>query len=70
MDEVEKVAFLEIVEQPQQRGMRFRYACEGKAAGSIPAENSEMDRKCWPSCVVSSIFKLNFIKFVFKLLDF
>jgi len=56
MIEGEEVEFLEIVHQPQQRGMRFRYACEGKAAGSILAENSDMDRKSWPSCVIKNYF--------------
>ena len=61
MIEAEEVKFLEIVHQPQQRGMRFRYACEGKAAGSILAENSDMDKKSWPSCMVKIIFeKKNF----------
>jgi len=51
---------LEIVEQPKQRGMRFRYECEGRSAGSIPGENTSGDRKTWPSCQVcfSEYFKL------------
>lgn len=44
---------LEIVEQPKQRGMRFRYECEGRSAGSIPGENSMCEKKTWPSCQVT-----------------
>lgn len=48
---------LEIIKEPQQRGMRFRYACEGRAAGSIPAQNSsECDKKTWPSCQIKNYF--------------
>lgn len=42
-----------IVEQPKQRGMRFRYECEGRSAGSIPGENTTADKKTWPSCQVA-----------------
>ena len=45
---------LKIKHQPQQRGMRFRYACEGRAAGSIPAANSTAEDKKWPSCQVNN----------------
>ncbi|XP_076816173.1 uncharacterized protein LOC143462049 isoform X2 [Clavelina lepadiformis] len=44
--------YLEIVEQPKQRGMRFRYECEGRSAGSIPGENTTGDKKTWPSCQI------------------
>ena len=43
---------LEIIEQPKQRGMRFRYECEGRSAGSIPGENTTNDKKTWPACQV------------------
>lgn len=39
----------EIVEQPKQRGLRFRYECEGRSAGSIPGEKSTQDRKSFPT---------------------
>ncbi|ESN92722.1 hypothetical protein HELRODRAFT_69490 [Helobdella robusta] len=38
-----------IDEQPKQRGLRFRYKCEGRSAGSIPGEHSTSDRKTYPS---------------------
>ncbi|WAR19259.1 DORS-like protein [Mya arenaria] len=41
--------YVEIVEQPKARGLRFRYECEGRSAGSIPGENSTPERKIFPS---------------------
>uniref|UniRef100_A0A8C8VEE0 REL proto-oncogene, NF-kB subunit n=1 Tax=Pelusios castaneus TaxID=367368 RepID=A0A8C8VEE0_9SAUR len=40
---------VEIFEQPRQRGMRFRYKCEGRSAGSIPGERSTDSNKTYPS---------------------
>ncbi|XP_078063545.1 uncharacterized protein LOC144489557 [Mustelus asterias] len=44
---------LVIVEQPKQRGMRFRYECEGRSAGSIPGENTTEQTKTLPTIQVS-----------------
>ncbi|CAF88537.1 unnamed protein product, partial [Tetraodon nigroviridis] len=44
--------FLEIIEQPKQRGMRFRYKCEGRSAGSIPGEKSNDTTKTHPAVKV------------------
>nr|XP_020633015.1 transcription factor p65 [Pogona vitticeps] len=41
--------FAEIIEQPKQRGMRFRYQCEGRLAGSIPGERSTDTTKTHPT---------------------
>lgn len=50
---------LVIIEQPKQRGMRFRYLCEGRSAGSIPGENTTAERKTWPSVqVLDSVYFL------------
>ncbi|XP_041092294.1 transcription factor RelB homolog [Polyodon spathula] len=38
-----------ITEQPKQRGMRFRYECEGRSAGSILGELSSELNKTLPS---------------------
>ncbi|XP_073405461.1 transcription factor RelB isoform X2 [Dendrobates tinctorius] len=38
-----------IVEQPKQRGMRFRYKCEGRSAGSILGESSTENTKTLPA---------------------
>ncbi|KAM4642406.1 transcription factor RelB isoform 2-T2 [Discoglossus pictus] len=39
---------LRITEQPKQRGMRFRYQCEGRSAGSILGEHSTEHTKTLP----------------------
>nr|ADI72431.1 Rel/NF-kB [Haliotis discus discus] len=41
--------YMEITEQPQFRGLRFRYECEGRSAGSIPGEHSTAERKTFPT---------------------
>uniref|UniRef100_A0A8C9L529 RHD domain-containing protein n=1 Tax=Serinus canaria TaxID=9135 RepID=A0A8C9L529_SERCA len=46
--------FVEILEQPKQRGMRFRYKCEGRSAGSIPGEHSTESTKTHPTIRVSA----------------
>eukprot|EP00061_Rhincodon_typus_P007167 g28568.t1 len=45
----EEMPKLVIVEQPKQRGMRFRYECEGRSAGSIPGENTTEQTKTLPT---------------------
>lgn len=45
--------YVEIIEQPKQRGMRFRYKCEGRSAGSIPGERSTDTTKTHPTIKVS-----------------
>ncbi|KAJ7303962.1 hypothetical protein JRQ81_011477 [Phrynocephalus forsythii] len=40
---------LVITEQAKQRGMRFRYQCEGRSAGSILGENSTETNKTLPT---------------------
>lgn len=44
--------YTEIIEQPKQRGMRFRYKCEGRSAGSIPGEKSNDTTKTHPAIKV------------------
>ncbi|XP_059361732.1 transcription factor p65 [Carassius carassius] len=44
--------FVEIIEQPKARGMRFRYKCEGRSAGSIPGEKSNDTTKTHPAIKV------------------
>lgn len=43
-----------VFEQPKQRGMRFRYKCEGRSAGSIPGENSSDNNRTFPSLEVGA----------------
>ncbi|KAI1894761.1 hypothetical protein AGOR_G00119070, partial [Albula goreensis] len=40
---------VQIFEEPKQRGMRFRYKCEGRSAGSIPGERSSDNNRTYPS---------------------
>ncbi|XP_077156876.1 nuclear factor NF-kappa-B p105 subunit [Paroedura picta] len=40
--------FLQIVEQPKQRGFRFRYVCEGPSHGGLPGASSEKNKKSYP----------------------
>uniref|UniRef100_A0A3Q1G9C5 RHD domain-containing protein n=1 Tax=Acanthochromis polyacanthus TaxID=80966 RepID=A0A3Q1G9C5_9TELE len=46
--------FLQILEQPKQRGFRFRYGCEGPSHGGLPGASSEKNRKTYPTVKVSS----------------
>ncbi|NXO50939.1 REL protein, partial [Aramus guarauna] len=48
--------YIEIFEQPRQRGMRFRYKCEGRSAGSIPGEHSTENSKTFPSIQILNYF--------------
>lgn len=43
---------VQIFEQPRQRGMRFRYKCEGRSAGSIPGDKSSDNNRTYPSIQV------------------
>jgi len=47
-----KSAFVRILEQPASKGLRFRYECEGRSAGSIPGVNSSQDNKTFPTIQV------------------
>ncbi|KAJ8407664.1 hypothetical protein AAFF_G00275210 [Aldrovandia affinis] len=40
--------YLQITEQPKQRGFRFRYGCEGPSHGGLPGASSEKNRKSYP----------------------
>ncbi|XP_037958917.1 embryonic polarity protein dorsal-like [Teleopsis dalmanni] len=41
--------FINIVEQPATKALRFRYKCEGRSAGSIPGVNSTPENKTYPT---------------------
>ncbi|XP_018080896.1 nuclear factor NF-kappa-B p100 subunit-like isoform X2 [Xenopus laevis] len=43
------VAYLSIIEQPKQRGFRFRYVCEGPSHGGLPGASSEKGKKTYPT---------------------
>lgn len=44
---------LVVTEQPKERGMRFRYECEGRSAGSILGASSNETNKTLPTIEVS-----------------
>ncbi|KAM7449939.1 Nuclear factorNF-kappa-B p105 subunit [Porites harrisoni] len=46
--------YLEILEQPKQRGFRFRYPCEGPSHGGLPGQYSEKGKKSYPSVQLSN----------------
>ncbi|XP_060707636.1 nuclear factor NF-kappa-B p105 subunit-like [Hemiscyllium ocellatum] len=41
--------YLQILEQPKQRGFRFRYGCEGPSHGGLPGASSEKNKKSYPT---------------------
>jgi len=44
--------YVEIAEEPRSRGLRFRYKCEGRSAGSLPGERSTNEQKSFPTIKV------------------
>ncbi|XP_029452912.1 nuclear factor NF-kappa-B p105 subunit isoform X2 [Rhinatrema bivittatum] len=40
--------YIQIMEQPKQRGFRFRYVCEGPSHGGLPGASSEKNKKSYP----------------------
>ncbi|KAL6447394.1 hypothetical protein ACFW04_001538 [Cataglyphis niger] len=49
MDSDHVQPYVEILEQPASKALRFRYECEGRSAGSIPGINSTPENKTFPS---------------------
>lgn len=47
-----KQAYVKITEQPASKGLRFRYECEGRSAGSIPGTSSTAETKTFPTIQV------------------
>ena len=54
-----------IEEQPQQRGFRFRYECEGPSHGGLQGERTERSRKTHPSIRVRECVCVNVCMYVF-----
>ncbi|KAK3091585.1 hypothetical protein FSP39_020963 [Pinctada imbricata] len=46
--------YIAIVEQPQSRGFRFRYECEGPSHGGLQGERSEKYRRSFPSIKIQN----------------
>ncbi|XP_034649063.1 transcription factor RelB isoform X1 [Trachemys scripta elegans] len=55
---------LVITEQPKQRGMRFRYECEGRSAGSILGESSTEASKTLPAIELLNCQKIPEVKVI------
>jgi len=47
-----KNAYVRMVEQPASKGLRFRYECEGRSAGSIPGSGSTQENRTFPTIQV------------------
>jgi Rel/ankyrin family protein len=47
-----KNAYVRMLEQPASKGLRFRYECEGRSAGSIPGSASTQDNRTFPTIQV------------------
>jgi hypothetical protein len=47
-----KQAYVKITEEPASKGLRFRYECEGRSAGSIPGVSSTTENKTYPTIQV------------------
>lgn len=50
------------MEQPQQRGFRFRYECEGPSHGGLQGEKTERGRKTHPAIKVDGLFFCNLLE--------
>ncbi|XP_036408052.1 nuclear factor NF-kappa-B p100 subunit-like isoform X1 [Megalops cyprinoides] len=50
--ETEHGPYLQIIEEPKQRGFRFRYKCEGPSHGGLPGASSEKNKKTYPTVKV------------------
>lgn len=46
---------LVVLEEPKERGMRFRYECEGRSAGSILGASSTETNKTQPTVEVNTL---------------
>uniref|UniRef100_A0A672GCD4 RHD domain-containing protein n=1 Tax=Salarias fasciatus TaxID=181472 RepID=A0A672GCD4_SALFA len=43
-----------IIEEPKQRGFRFRYECEGPSHGGLPGASSEKNRRTYPTVKINN----------------
>lgn len=55
LERILQMPTLEVVEQPKERGMRFRYECEGRSAGSILGASSTETTKTQPAIEVDTV---------------
>ena len=57
---------LVIKEQPQTRGFRFRYECEGQTHGGLRGESSTKSNKTYPEICVY-IYFVHYICYILQL---
>ncbi|XP_068182712.1 nuclear factor NF-kappa-B p100 subunit isoform X2 [Antennarius striatus] len=46
--------YIQIIEEPKQRGFRFRYECEGPSHGGLPGASSEKNRRTYPTVKIGN----------------
>ncbi|KAM9803765.1 nuclear factor NF-kappa-B p100 subunit [Neosynchiropus ocellatus] len=46
--------YIQIIEEPKQRGFRFRYECEGPSHGGLPGASSERNRRTYPTVKINN----------------
>uniref|UniRef100_A0A3P8UTD5 Nuclear factor of kappa light polypeptide gene enhancer in B-cells 2 (p49/p100) n=1 Tax=Cynoglossus semilaevis TaxID=244447 RepID=A0A3P8UTD5_CYNSE len=46
--------YVQIIEEPKQRGFRFRYECEGPSHGGLPGASSEKNRRTYPTVKINN----------------
>ncbi|XP_077469923.1 nuclear factor NF-kappa-B p100 subunit isoform X2 [Stigmatopora argus] len=46
--------YIQIIEEPKQRGFRFRYECEGPSHGGLPGASSEKNRRTYPTVRINN----------------
>ncbi|XP_047458405.1 nuclear factor NF-kappa-B p100 subunit isoform X2 [Mugil cephalus] len=50
--------YIQIIEEPKQRGFRFRYECEGPSHGGLPGASSEKNRRTYPTVKINNYMGL------------
>ena len=62
-----KQSYVKITEQPASKGLRFRYECEGRSAGSIPGVSSTPENKTYPTIQVQyfSRYIIFYVKLIY-----
>ncbi|XP_037321081.2 nuclear factor NF-kappa-B p100 subunit [Pungitius pungitius] len=54
MPETAHGPYIQIIEEPKQRGFRFRYECEGPSHGGLPGASSEKNRRTYPTVKINN----------------
>ncbi|KAL3971614.1 transmembrane protein 70, mitochondrial [Sarotherodon galilaeus] len=54
MPETAHGPYIQIIEEPKQRGFRFRYECEGPSHGGLPGASSEKNKRTYPTVRINN----------------